>query len=113
EESVAKEIKFRAEIEHLKPEVDKMGERYPELRQILERYWTKAPPRQRQRGEIPKAEGPFTHAVYDAGNWVDGSDSDLTMMEYRPGTPRELPVFLRGNVASPGELARRRFLSVL
>ena len=51
--------------------------------------------------------------VYDAASFVEGSDANYTMLTYKPGEPRDLPVFLRGNVASPGEPAPRKFLAVL
>ncbi len=59
------------------------------------------------------SEGPFFQAVYDAGFWVDGSDPDLTMLDARPGQPRDLNVLSGGNVARPGPPAPRGFLSVL
>ncbi len=55
---------------------------------------------------------PLTPAVIDCGVWVDGSTPTVTRMDLRPGEPRDLPVFIRGNVASPGETVPRRFLSV-
>jgi len=66
--------------------------------------------RQRQRAASTE---PFTNSVFDAGVWVDGSDPDLTTLDTRPGTPRDLHVLPHGNVAAPGELAPRHFLSVL
>jgi len=53
------------------------------------------------------------NAVYDAAMWVNGSDPDLTLLDYKPGEPRDLPVFLHGNADSPGQPAPRRFLTVL
>jgi hypothetical protein len=45
--------------------------------------------------------------------WVNGSDPDLTTIDTKPGTPRDLNVLPHGNVATPGDLAPRHFLSVL
>jgi hypothetical protein len=59
------------------------------------------------------SEEPFVNAVYDAALYVDGKDPYLTDMDYRPGQARDLPVFLHGNVATPGEPSPRGFLSVL
>lgn len=115
EEAAEKEKRFRAEIATLRVEVEAMGERYPELRKSLERYWMRPQPRdpgQRRRFDGGSTE-PFAQAVCDMGLWIDGADPDLTLLDYRPGTPRDLPVFVRGNVASPGEPAPRRFLTVL
>ncbi len=82
----------------------------PLLAQHLAKYTDRD--RRARDGLFPK-EAPFMNAVYDAGLWVDGSDPDLTVMDFRPGTPRDLPIFQRGNVANPGPPAPRRFLSVL
>jgi hypothetical protein len=49
----------------------------------------------------------------DAGMWIDGSDPDLTTLEMRQGVARDLHILPRGNVAAPGEVAPRHFLSVL
>ena len=55
---------------------------------------------------------PLTHAVVDAGVWIDGSTPTVTWIDLRPGEPRDLPVFIRGNVANTGEIVPRRFLTV-
>ncbi len=57
--------------------------------------------------------GPTAPAVRDAGLWVDGGDPSWTVMNYRPGASRDLPVYLRGSLANPGPIAPRRFLSAL
>ncbi len=62
--------------------------------------------------ELAAHEVPMTPAVVDWGVWVDGSTPTVTRMDLRPGQPRDLPVFVRGNVANPGRIVRRRFLSV-
>ena len=53
------------------------------------------------------------NAVYDAAQYVDGTDPNYTFVVYKPGEARDLPVMLRGNVATPGEITPRHFLSVL
>lgn len=58
-------------------------------------------------------DGPTAMGVRDAGLWVDGSDPSWTTLDFRPGTPRDLPVFRRGNPANPGAIVPRRFLQVL
>ncbi len=65
-----------------------------------------------QRGRGAVAE-PFFHSVMDAGLWVDGTDGDLTMLDIKPGKPRDLRVLPGGNVTTPREAAPRGFLSVL
>jgi hypothetical protein len=56
---------------------------------------------------------PFTNAVYDAAQFVDGSDANYTFINYKPGEARDFPVLLHGNVATPGDPVPRHFLSVL
>ena len=46
------------------------------------------------------------NAVYDAAQYVDGTDPHYTLINYRPGEARDLPVLLHGNVATPGEMVR-------
>jgi len=111
EESAKKVVLYKAEIQKLKDEYAQFGEENKDLIAQLSRIGEQ---RQRTRGaELPGMDAPFTQAVYDAGIWIDGSDPDITYMDYRPGTPRDLPVFLRGSVATPGEPAPRQFLTVL
>jgi len=63
--------------------------------------------------ERKRFEGPTAPGVRDAGLWVDGSDPSWTWLDYRSGTGRDLPIFLRGSVTSPGPITPRRFLAVL
>ena len=63
--------------------------------------------------ERPKFDGPTAPAVRDAGLWVDGSNPSWTWLDYRAGVGRDLPVFLRGSITSPGPITPRRFLAVL
>jgi hypothetical protein len=53
------------------------------------------------------------NVVYDAAQYVDGSDAHYTMILYKPGEARDFPVLLHGNVATPGAVVPRHFLSVL
>ena len=62
--------------------------------------------------ELGGSDVPMTPAVVDCGVWVDGSTPTVTRFDLRPGEPRDLPVFVRGNVANPGQIVQRRFLSV-
>lgn len=112
EERVAK---WKAEIEVLKQEMLGLQAQYPELVKSLERYWNPPAPRTdgpRRRGGVASTE-PFANAVYDAAQYVDGSDAHYTFLVYKPGESRDVPVFRNGNVATPGEVVPRRFLSVL
>ena len=56
---------------------------------------------------------PLTHAVIDCGVWIDGGTPTVTWFDLRPGQARDLPLFIRGNAANPGEIVPRRFLAVL
>jgi hypothetical protein len=135
EERVAR---WRAEIETLKVEMEALRERYPQLVRLIERYWMSpqrgqrpppppapaaagaapAPPAAnaaaaaRRRGGGASIE-PFMNIVFDAAQYADGSDANYTWVTYRPGEPRDLPVMLRGNVATPGEIEPRHYLAVL
>ena len=109
-ESALKVAQFNAELAKLQLEVDALGKHYPLLAQEITRYAAIG----RLGSTNPSCETtPFMNAVYDASMWVDGSDPDLTMLEYKPGEPRDLPVFLHGNADTPGQPAPRRFLTVL
>jgi mono/diheme cytochrome c family protein len=56
--------------------------------------------------------GLVANVVRDAGTWVNGDDPAWTVVDYRPGQYRDLPVFIRGNPARPGDIVPRRFLSI-
>lgn len=123
--------KWKAEIESLKAEMKQLEERYPKLVKNLEKYWTFPPPPQPRtpeagaapppaaaaaragRNRVLTSTEPFMNAVYDAAQYVDGSDANYTFVTYRPGEARNFPVLLHGNVATPGEVVPRQFLSVL
>ena len=51
------------------------------------------------------------NVVYDAAQYVDGSDEHYTFINYKAGEARDLPVMLHGNSATPGETATRAFSS--
>jgi hypothetical protein len=56
---------------------------------------------------------PFMQSVFDAGEFVDGDDPDLTIIDIKPGVPHDMHILPHANVAAPGDLAPRRFLTVL
>lgn len=58
-------------------------------------------------------DGPIATGVRDAGLWINGDDPAWTLLDFRPGQPRDLPIFVRGNPSNPGRLVPRRFLEVL
>jgi len=57
--------------------------------------------------------GQIANGVRDAGLWINGDDPAWTALDYKPGTSRDLPVFLRGSVTNHGKIVPRRFLAVL
>ena len=122
--------RWKAEIESLRAEMEALRERYPQLPQSLEKYWTFGP-RPRAAADPPVAAvadaaagaaaaavppaarngrggrnngstEPFMNAVFEAAQYVDGSDHDYTFINYRAGEARDVPVLLHGNVATPG-----------
>jgi hypothetical protein len=56
---------------------------------------------------------PFMQSVFDAGVWIDGSDPDLTRTVVKPGVARDMHILPHANVAAPGAVAPRAFLTVL
>jgi hypothetical protein len=68
--------------------------------------------RSRRRRPLTSTE-PFMNAVYDAAQYVDGSDPNYTFVTYKPGEARDLPVMRAGSVSNPGDVAPRHFLTVL
>ncbi len=72
------------------------------------------PPPAAARGRRPGASDlPFTQSVFDAGIWIDGSDPDLTKVDIRPGVARDMNILPHANVAAPGAVAPRQYLTVL
>jgi hypothetical protein len=110
-------VRWKGEIARLQAEVEQWRGPYPQLVEHLERYWRDPAKQARQATAARRRPGalndPFVHTVYDAANYVDGSDANYTWLHYKAGEARDLPVFLRGNPATPGEVAPRKFLSVL
>lgn len=123
ENAAPRVAKWKAEIASLREEMEALRERYPQLVKNLDKYWTDPPARRepmpnedfaaRARRRMQSSTEPFINAVYDAAQYVDGSDPNFTFVIYKPGEARDLPVMLRGNVATPGEITPRHFLSVL
>ena len=112
--------KWKAEIETLKVEMLALQERYPKLVSSVEKYWNFTPRvpgvagagGQGRRRALTSTE-PFMNAVYDAAQYVDGTDPQYTFINLKPGEARDFPVLLHGNFATPGPVVPRHFLSVL
>ncbi len=136
--SAPRVAKWKAEIATLKTEAEALKERYPDLVKSLEKSWTFPPPGKpkpdaaaadadadadpakaaavdrasRRRRNLTSTE-PFMNAVFEASQYVDGTDPQYTFLNYRPQEPRDFPVLLHGNVATPGEIVPRHFPTVL
>ena len=127
EDAEGKKAAWQRGIDELRAEMEKLRERYPALVANLERYWQPIRPpgplksspandraaARRPPRRLAASSEPFTHAVYEARQDVDGSDASYTVIRERPGEARDLPVMRRGNVSSPGDPAPRGFLTVL
>jgi hypothetical protein len=141
EGSPARVARWKEEIAALRKEAEALQERYPKLVENLEKYWREPVRRNNPpaaaatppSADAPKpvapvkppvdfvaarrrptaSNEPFINAVYEAAQYVDGSDANYTFINYKPGETRDLPVMRSGNVAAPGEIAPRHFLTVL
>ncbi len=129
-EAREKVVRYTAEMDRLMEENAGLRETNPAMFQYLSRLakrpnrYPDEPPRERDAAESerPRRRGrggrdgtitPLFHAVYDAGFHIDGSDADFTMLDIRPGEPRDLHVLSGGNVTRPEAPVPRGFLAVL
>jgi hypothetical protein len=116
---------FTKELDEIEAEIADMRDKFPVLHAHLAKLDKRpapfesgpkskpAPPAGKQAKSTAAGAEAFFHSVFDAGLWVDGTDPDLTLIDVRPGRPRDLHVLPGGNVAKPGDLAPRGFLAVL
>lgn len=120
-DSASRVARWKLEIEALKSEMLAVQGKNPMLVASLEKYWTPPAPRQPNaagaaQGRRPRALSstePFMNSVFDAGQDVERSDPNYTFIVYKAGEARDLPVLRNGNVATPGEIVPRHFLTVL
>lgn len=68
---------------------------------------------ERLKSTTPHYAEPWAHVVEDSSIFIEPEGEDQTRLEFRPGQPRDLGVFRRGNASDPGEIVPRRFLAVL
>jgi hypothetical protein len=120
-DSASRVATWKAEIETLKLESLALQETYPQLVARLERFWNPGSRRQaddaandgsRRRRSSASVE-PFANAVFEAAQYLDGSDPQFTFIHYRAGEPRDMPVLKAGNLAAPGDIVPRHFPTVL
>jgi hypothetical protein len=108
-----KEKTVRAEIESLQVEATALLAPYPVLLKSLERYWTPPARTTQPRAQRGPSTEPFVNAVYEAAQYVDGSDPSYTFPVYKAGEARDFPVLKAGNYAAPGAVVPRGFPAVL
>jgi hypothetical protein len=116
---------FIVELDKIEADIADLREKYPALHAHLVKLDRRPAPydvKPAAKKNMPVAKGkgrgagstePFFHSVFDAGLWVDGADPDLTLLDVKMGEPRNLNVLPGGNVAKPGALVPRGFLTVL
>jgi Protein of unknown function (DUF1553)/Protein of unknown function (DUF1549)/Planctomycete cytochrome C len=112
-DSASRVAKWKAEIEVLKQEALGLQEKYPKLVANLERYWTRRQSEGNSRGRGTASLEPFTNGVFEAAQYVDGSDAQFTVIHYQAGEARDVPLMKTGNPATPGDIVPRHFPAVL
>ena len=119
-DSESRVARWKLEIEELRKEMVTLREGNPKLVASIERYWTPPPPQgqgqgqgQGRRRQSSTSSEPFMNSVYDAAQFINGSDPQYTFIDYKAGEARDVPVLRNGNVATPGEIVPRHFLTVL
>jgi hypothetical protein len=119
EEAAKKSAQFTQEMLQVRDSMAFLKESHPEMWTYLDslvrvpraKGAPAPPPAPRRR---PGASDlPFMQSVFDAGIWIDGSDPDLTKVDIRPGVARDMNILPHANVAAPGAVAPRQFLTVL
>ena len=98
-------VRVKGQVENLKEPDTIAPELGPKVAEMLAEV-------ERLEEELGKIDTPMAHAVIDCGVWIDGNTPTVTWFDLRPGEARDLPIFIRGNVANPGEIVPRRFLTV-
>jgi hypothetical protein len=117
---------FVAAMDRIKHEMSFLQDAHPDLYAELDQLARRPQPYRDEVIQLPKkpapappvrrrtsSSAPFFQAVFDAGTFVDATDGDFTWIDIKPGVARDMNVLAGGNVSRPGEVAPRRFLSVL
>lgn len=65
------------------------------------------------RATVPNVDIPMAPAVSEEQPRIEPESETHQKITFYPDQPRDLPVFIRGNVTSPGKIVPRRFLEVL
>jgi hypothetical protein len=114
EDSASRVARWKSELETLKLEALGLQETYPELVANLERYWTRRSPDGNTRGRRNTGSlEPFANGVFEAAQYIDGTDPQFTVIHYKAGEARDVPLLKAGNVSSPGDAVPRHFPAVL
>lgn len=112
-DSASRVAKWKAEIEALKQEALQLQKQYPKLVANLERYWTRGSADGNSRRRNTGSLEPFTNGVFEAAQYVDGSDLQFTFIHYKAGEARDVPLLKAGSLASASEIVPRHFPAVL
>ena len=135
EEAAKKSAQYTQEMLNVRDSVSSLKQTNPQLWAYLDRLArAPKPPEPPKPAATPAASGapaqkpagatrrfrrpgpsndPFMQSVFDAGVWIDGSDPDLTRTVVKPGVARDMNILPHANVAAPGAVAPRAFLTVL
>jgi hypothetical protein len=97
----------RRQVEQLQQQLDEVQDKKSDAAKQL------ADEMARIRRETPHYDEPWAHVLTEASLYVLPDGEDKTRLDVRPGEARDLPVYLRGNPATPGPPAPRRFLQIL
>lgn len=62
---------------------------------------------------VPNVDIPMAPAVAEEQPRIEPKSETHQQIVFYPDQPRDLPVFIRGNVTAPGQIVARRFLEVL
>lgn len=104
--------KAKADVEKLEAEIAKLKMQKPAPMEQIDELMAKA---DKIKTTTPRYHTPMANVVTEESMHVvraGRTPQDGTRLDYRP-EPRDLPMFVRGNPNRPGQVVRRRFLTVL
>lgn len=115
--------KLREEIKSLKENIDKFKKehavkpkeeaKYPELMGWQKQITDRETQVKEIAASTPQFEIPVADAITDEQVRFERENDKFQKIVFYANRSRDLPVFIRGNVTSPGEIVPRRFLEVL
>lgn len=115
--------KIRAEINSLKEESNQFKKKHsvkpkdvsqhPELVEWQKQIADRENQIKELAAKTPHFEIPVADGITEEQVRFETEDAKRQKIVYYANQPRDLPVFIRGNITSPGEIVPRRFLEVL